>query len=73
MWEGERGMGRTFEALKVRNYRLFALGGFVSNIGTWMHNVGAAWLMTLLTPSTAAGSSWSRKAGCCWRLPGWAS
>jgi len=23
----------------------------VSNIGTWMQNVGAAWLMTALTPS----------------------
>jgi len=25
----------------------------VSNVGTWMHNVGAAWLMTSLTASPA--------------------
>ncbi|MGC1811781.1 MAG: MFS transporter, partial [Candidatus Binataceae bacterium] len=40
----------------LRPFRLrifFALwiAALVSNIGTWMQNVGAAWLMTTLTPS----------------------
>ena len=35
-------------------YRAFALlwtAGLISNIGTWMHDVGAGWLMTTLDPS----------------------
>src|SRR5919112_40818 len=54
MWEGDRGMGRTFEALKVRNYRLFALGGLVSNVGTWMQRVAQDWLVLVLTGSASA-------------------
>lgn len=37
-------------------YRAFALlwtATLVSNIGTWMHDVGAGWLMTTLSPSPA--------------------
>jgi len=26
----------TFAALGIRNYRLYATGGLISNIGTWM-------------------------------------
>ena len=29
-------MSPTFRALEIRNYRLYASGAFVSNIGTWM-------------------------------------
>ncbi|HEY9787815.1 MAG TPA: MFS transporter [Candidatus Obscuribacterales bacterium] len=32
-------------------FRAFWLAALVSNIGTWMHDVGAAWLMTSLTTS----------------------
>ena len=32
-------------------FRALWIASAVSNIGTWMQNVGAAWLMTLLTPS----------------------
>ena len=28
-----------FSSLNVPNYRLFFLGGFVSNIGTWMARI----------------------------------
>ncbi|MEM9670502.1 MAG: MFS transporter [Pseudomonadota bacterium] len=46
---------------QVSAWTPFAHGGFtllwtatlVSNIGTWMHDVGAGWLMTTLTPSPA--------------------
>lgn len=47
-------MGRTFEALSVRNYRLFAAGGLVSNIGTWMQRVAQDWLVLVLTGSAGA-------------------
>ena len=33
-------------------FRALWLATIVSNIGTWMQNVGAAWLMTSLTPSS---------------------
>jgi len=32
-------------------FRALWIASVVSNLGTWMQNVGAAWLMTLLTPS----------------------
>ncbi|MEO7143970.1 MAG: MFS transporter [Bryobacteraceae bacterium] len=32
-------------------FRTLWLASAVSNIGTWMQNVGAAWLMTILSPS----------------------
>ena len=32
-------------------FRALWIASVTSNIGTWMQNVGAAWLMTLLTPS----------------------
>ncbi|MDR2374136.1 MAG: MFS transporter [Bifidobacteriaceae bacterium] len=47
-----------FASLKIRNYRLFFVGGFVSNIGTWMARIAQDWLvLTILTDnsSTALG------------------
>ena len=41
----------TFRALRGYNYRTWAAGALVSNVGTWVHNVAAAWLMTSLAPS----------------------
>ncbi len=42
---------KTFAALRHRNYRLFFIGQFVSLTGTWMQNVGQAWLVYDLTGS----------------------
>lgn len=38
-------------ALRHRNYRLFWTGNFLSNIGTWMHNVALGWLVLEMTNS----------------------
>ncbi len=42
-------MSPTFRALAHRNYRLYATGGFVSNIGTWMQRVAQDWLVLVLS------------------------
>jgi MFS family permease len=44
----------TFRALAIRNYRLFATGSLVSNVGTWMQRVAQDWLILVLTDSPAA-------------------
>ncbi len=41
-------MRSTFAALRVRNYRLFATGSLVSNVGTWMQRVAQDWLVLTL-------------------------
>ena len=38
-----------FRSLRVRNYRLFASGQVVSNIGTWMQRIAQDWLVFVLT------------------------
>lgn len=38
-----------FGSLKVRNYRLFASGQVISNIGTWMQRIAQDWLVLMLT------------------------
>jgi MFS family permease len=38
-----------FGSLKVRNYRLFASGQVVSNVGTWMQRIAQDWLVLELT------------------------
>src|SRR3954454_624519 len=43
--------GGMFRALSHRNYRLFWLGAFLSNVGTWMQAVAQGWLVLLLTNS----------------------
>ncbi len=47
-------MSPTFQALAVRNYRLYWLGGLVSNTGTWMQRVAQDWLILQLTHSGIA-------------------
>ncbi len=48
-------MSPTFASLSVRNYRLWATGALVSNIGTWMARVGQDWLvLTELTDHSSA-------------------
>jgi MFS family permease len=48
----------TFASLHVRNYRIYATGALISNVGTWMGRVAQDWLvLTELTDhsSTALG------------------
>jgi MFS family permease len=51
-------MSAMFQALENRNYRLWAGGALVSNIGTWMQRIAQDWLvLTVLTNNsgTAVG------------------
>jgi len=41
-----------FSSLRHRNFRLFWIGQLVSLVGTWMQNVGQAWLVLELTHSS---------------------
>jgi MFS family permease len=40
-----------FRALSHRNFRIFWIGAFLSNVGTWMQAGAQAWLVLLLTDS----------------------
>ena len=42
-------MSPTFQSLRTRNYRLYATGGVVSNVGTWMQRVAQDWLVLQLS------------------------
>ena len=42
-------MSRSFRALSHRNYLFVWLGSLLSNVGTWMENVGAGWVVANLT------------------------
>jgi len=47
-------MSATFRSLASRNYRLWAGGAFVSNIGTWMQRTAQDWIVLAeLTPHNA--------------------
>ncbi|TXJ06077.1 MAG: MFS transporter [Aeromicrobium sp.] len=46
-------MSPTFKSLETRNYRIYAQGAIVSNIGTWLQNTAQAWLMLELTGNGA--------------------
>ncbi|WP_068826180.1 MFS transporter [Pseudomonas sp. BMS12] len=43
-----------WQPLRVRVFRWLWLASIASNIGTWMHEVGAGWLMTSLSASPLA-------------------
>ncbi len=47
-------MSPTFRSLSVRNYRIYASGALVSNVGTWMQRVAQDWLVLALTGSGTA-------------------
>ncbi|EWT00694.1 MFS transporter [Intrasporangium oryzae NRRL B-24470] len=48
-------MSPTFHSLGIRNYRVYASGAIVSNIGTWMGRVAQDWLvLTVLTDRSAS-------------------
>ena len=42
-------MSPTFRSLANPNYRRYAVGGVVSNVGTWMQRVAQDWLVLQLT------------------------
>jgi MFS family permease len=44
----------TFHSLRIRNYRLYAAGGVVSNVGTWMQRIAQDWLVLELTAGSGA-------------------
>ncbi|NYF97837.1 MFS transporter [Janibacter cremeus] len=47
-------MSPTFASLSVRNYRVYATGGIVSNTGTWMGRTAQDWVvLTMLTDHSA--------------------
>ncbi|GII94806.1 MFS transporter [Sinosporangium siamense] len=45
--------GGMFRSLRNHNYRLFASGGVVSNVGTWMQRTAQDWLVLDLTNGSA--------------------
>jgi len=45
---------KMFEALSIRNYRLFFGGQVVSNTGTWMQRIAQDWLVLQITNSPLA-------------------
>ena len=47
-------MSPTFRSLHNPNYRLYAAGSLVSNVGTWMQRVAQDWLVLLLASNSAA-------------------
>ncbi len=48
-------MSRTFRSLTIYNYRVWASGAIVSNVGTWMQGIAQDWLvLTQLTNENAA-------------------
>ncbi|MHB0775989.1 hypothetical protein [Halomonas sp. WWR20] len=52
---------RLFRSLRIYNYRVWAAGALVSNVGTWMQSVAQDWLvLTILTDHNATGWGWAR-------------
>ena len=48
-------MTEIFRSLRSHNYRLWAIGALVSNVGTWMQRVAQDWLvLTQLTHHDAS-------------------
>src|SRR5699024_4116283 len=46
-----------FRSLRNRNYRLYAVGGVVSNTGTWIQRVAQDWLVLQLFGEHSAAAS----------------
>src|SRR6478735_681015 len=52
--EGGGPVSPTFRSLAIYNYRIYAAGALISNIGTWMGRVAQDWLvLTELTPHSS--------------------
>ncbi|UPK74441.1 MFS transporter [Nocardioidaceae bacterium SCSIO 66511] len=45
-------MSPTFRSLAIRNYRIYAAGALISNVGTWMQRVAQDWLVLQLTDNS---------------------
>jgi MFS family permease len=61
-----KALSGTFRSLHSRNYRLWAEGAFVSNIGTWMQRTAQDWIVLAeLTPhnATAVGITMALQFG----------
>jgi MFS family permease len=43
----------TFHSLRIRNYRIYAGGAVISNVGTWMQRVAQDWMVLKLTDNSA--------------------
>jgi len=50
--QGTSTINTIFRSLRHRNFRLFFSGQLVSLVGTWMQNVGQAWLVLEMTHSS---------------------
>lgn len=50
------GSGSAWAPFKYRAFALLWSASLISNVGTWMHDVGAGWLMTTLNSSPAVVS-----------------
>jgi hypothetical protein len=51
---GPAASGGTFRSLRGFNYRAWAIGALVSNVGTWMQRIAQDWLvLTVLTHDNA--------------------
>ncbi|WP_233508100.1 MFS transporter [Spongiactinospora gelatinilytica] len=46
--------GGMFRSLRSHNFRLYASGGIISNVGTWMQRTAQDWLVLELTNGSAA-------------------
>lgn len=44
---------KLFRSLRIRNYRLYAIGSIASNTGTWMQRIAQDWLVLTLTGNDA--------------------
>ena len=50
---------RLFRSLRFYNYRVWAIGALISNIGTWMQRVAQDWLvLTVLVYPLLYGIGW---------------
>ncbi len=49
---------RTFRSLQVRNYRLFAGGQLVSQVGNWMQVTAQDWLVLKLSDNSGSALGW---------------
>jgi len=47
-------LGHTFRTLRIRDFRLYWIGAFLSFVGSWIQNTGQQWLVFDLTNSEQA-------------------